>query len=191
MSETRINVSQTTITAEEIGASSAVDTMPIASASNLGKIVQYMGPSDGEHVAVLDPKGTFDAEDFIFDSDTFISKVGDDVEDYKFHYYQNYNNPLIICDNFPSAESLSIGQYAYVKEMWGEKYRYYYYFVIEGSNGNEWQFDEDSYANQIIDNTYSDLPEATEEYRTDGTIAYVKEDDAFYVVDEASPGELS
>lgn len=43
MSETRINVNQTTITAEEIGASSAVDTMPIASVSNLDKIYQYVG----------------------------------------------------------------------------------------------------------------------------------------------------
>ena len=49
MSETRINVSQTTITAEEIGASSAVDTMPIASASNLGKVIQYVGTTDANY----------------------------------------------------------------------------------------------------------------------------------------------
>lgn len=188
MSETRINVSQTTITAEEIGASSAVDTMPIASASNLGKIVQYIGPSDGEHVAVLDPKGTFDAEDFTFDSDTFISKVGDNVEDYKFHYYQNHVAPLIICDDIsdlPSAESLSIGQYAYAKWM----ARYYFYRVIEGSEGNEWTFDDDSYAKQIIVNSYGDLPEPTSDLLE--TIAYVRNDNKYYICTEPSDSEYA
>lgn len=71
MSETRINVSQTTITAEDVGASSAVDTMPIASASNLGKIVQYVGNNDGYDVAIVDPHEEIESEDVTIDASKF------------------------------------------------------------------------------------------------------------------------
>ena len=76
MSETRINVSQTTITAEDVGASSAVDTMPIASASNLGKIVQYVGENSGSSefdVAVIDPRAEIESDALIIDASMFKS----------------------------------------------------------------------------------------------------------------------
>ena len=49
MSETKINASQTTITAEDIGASSAFDTMPTAAVGYLNKIVQYVGTTDATY----------------------------------------------------------------------------------------------------------------------------------------------
>lgn len=49
MSETKINASQTTITAEDIGASSAVATMPTAAVGYLDKIVQYVGATDSTY----------------------------------------------------------------------------------------------------------------------------------------------
>lgn len=49
MSETKINASQTTITAEDIGASSAFDTMPTAAIGYLDKIVQYVGTTDATY----------------------------------------------------------------------------------------------------------------------------------------------
>lgn len=49
MSETKINANQTTITAEDIGASSAVSTMPTAAVGYLDKIVQYVGATDATY----------------------------------------------------------------------------------------------------------------------------------------------
>lgn len=49
MTETRINVNQTNITASDIGASSAVTTMPIASADNLNEIIQYLGETTEDY----------------------------------------------------------------------------------------------------------------------------------------------
>lgn len=49
MAQTKINASQTTITAEDIGASSAFDTMPAAAVGYLDKIVQYVGATDATY----------------------------------------------------------------------------------------------------------------------------------------------
>lgn len=63
MSETKINVSQTTITAEDIGAASAFDTMPTASATTVGKIVQYTGSTDSTYTNGFFYKGVSDGQD--------------------------------------------------------------------------------------------------------------------------------
>lgn len=49
MSETKINASQTTITAEDIGASSTFNTMPTADIGYLDKIVQYVGTTGANY----------------------------------------------------------------------------------------------------------------------------------------------
>ena len=97
MSETRINVSQTTITAEEIGASSAVDTMPIASASNLGKIVQYVGNNDGYDVAVVDPHEEIESEDVTIDASKFKNFIESNLGSYDYDIYNKYE--INIYDN--------------------------------------------------------------------------------------------
>lgn len=49
MAETKINASQTTITAEDIGAAPVYDTMPTAAVGYLDKIVQFVGTTDATY----------------------------------------------------------------------------------------------------------------------------------------------
>ena len=49
MSETKINASQTSITAEDIGAAPVVTTMSAVSLTNIGKIVQFVGTTDSTY----------------------------------------------------------------------------------------------------------------------------------------------
>ena len=49
MSETKINASQTTITAKSIGAISQYTVLPVASATNVGDVVQYVGASSQDY----------------------------------------------------------------------------------------------------------------------------------------------
>ena len=63
MAETRINVNQTNITASDIGASSAVTSLPTASADNLNKIIQYIGETTEDYTQGYFYKCVSDGQD--------------------------------------------------------------------------------------------------------------------------------
>lgn len=105
MSETKINVSQTTITAEDIGAASAFDTMPTASATTVGKIVQYTGTTTSSYTngffykGVSQESSSYEIEDLSFDSEMGVapSCSEEDFSEWFFSFAHDGDLPLTAC----------------------------------------------------------------------------------------------
>lgn len=105
MSETKINVSQTTITAEAIGAAGAVDTMPTASATTVGKIVQYTGTTTSNYTngffykGVSQESSSYEIEDLSFDSEMGVapSCSEEDFAEWFFSFAHDGDLPLTAC----------------------------------------------------------------------------------------------